>query len=102
MPFSAELLEARKVLSRRLLGGAFRLPRTASSRLPVAMSAAAGSVHAVGLGAKVVDGRDTQTVAIRIYVTQKLPRGLISIAARLPEQIGGFPTDVIEAAPAFL
>ena len=53
-------------------------------------------VHATGIGFKEIAGELTDTMAIRIYVTKKKPLSEVPAGERIPEQIGGFPTDVIE------
>jgi hypothetical protein len=68
-----------------------------------AIQRAAGSqIHAIGIGRKEEFGKATNTVCIRFYVTQKLPKRLLSAAAMIDREIDGVRTDVIEAAPAYL
>src|SRR6185369_12531430 len=60
-------------------------------------------VHAVGIGPKVVGGVVTETIAIRVYVVQKLrPEDGLPEGDAIPPDIDGIPTDVIESPPAFL
>jgi hypothetical protein len=69
----------------------------------VAADRAGLHVHAVGIGPKVTNGVIQPQMAVRLYVIQKLPPGVIPRAKDIiPEEINGVPTDVIEAAPAFL
>jgi len=71
-------------------------------RKMVAIQEIAGSqIHAIGIGRKVEGGKPSSTLCVRFYVTQKLPRRLLSAAMRIDEEIDGIRTDVIEAAPAF-
>jgi hypothetical protein len=53
-------------------------------------------VIGVGMGRKVVEGKATETPSVRIYVERKIHRSLLTKKARLPKEIGGVPTDVIE------
>ncbi len=101
---SSDLIQAKQVLSARLLtaglrGGALWRPRALN--VAAAVVSAGRNVHAVGIGAKVTEGRTTTTSCIRIYVIQKLPLSLLPQRDQLPRQIDGIPTDVIEAPPAF-
>lgn len=105
MAISSDLLQAKQTLSARLLraglrGNAVGMAYTLSVR---AMVASAGrNVHAVGVGRKIVDEQVTETVALRIYVAQKIALSLLPPRDRLPSSIDGIPTDVIESPPAFL
>jgi hypothetical protein len=67
-----------------------------------AVAQAANNVHAVGVGPKVVDGRMTDEMAVRLYVVQKLPSAALDPRDILPEEVNGVPIDVIESAPAFI
>lgn len=105
MPLSAELVQAKQTLSARLLrrglqGHAVSMVPTLSVRAAVA--SAGRNVHAVGVGRKIVEGTVTETAAVRLYVAQKIAPSLLPPRDRLPQTIDGIPTDVIEAAPAFL
>src|SRR5690349_4680237 len=55
------------------------------------------NVIAVGVGSKVVKGRVTKKVCIRVYVSKKLPPGRLGGDATIPTEIDGVPTDVIES-----
>jgi hypothetical protein len=60
-------------------------------------------VHGVGIGPKITDGVvQPETIAVRVYVIQKLPLDALPAEAILPGEIDGVPIDVIESAPAFL
>lgn len=54
------------------------------------------NVTAVGAGRKYVDGKPTDTQAVRFYVEHKLPESLIPSEHVLPKEIGGVRTDVIQ------
>jgi hypothetical protein len=54
------------------------------------------NVVGVGVGTKVTGGQKTNRQVIRIYVARKLPREAVPPEHRLPERVGGVPTDVIE------
>jgi V8-like Glu-specific endopeptidase len=54
-------------------------------------------VHAVGLGGKRVNGRNTGEVAILVFVTEKKPPDEIPPDELIPAEIDGVKTDVIEA-----
>jgi hypothetical protein len=102
---STEILQAKQVLSTRLLraglrGNAISMGYTFS--VIDAIASARYHVHAVGVGKKIVEGREAETDSVRIYVTQKIAPSLLPPRDRLPETIDGIPTDVIESPPAFL
>jgi len=63
---------------------------------------AGNQLHAVGIGRKLVNGKLTKTLCVRLYVTQKLPRHRLQADQCLPERIDGIPTDIVEAPPAYL
>ncbi len=54
------------------------------------------NVTAVGAGRKYVDGKPTDTPAVRFYVEHKLPESLIPSEHVLPKEITGVRTDVIQ------
>ena len=105
MPISTELMQAKQELSGRLLGAAAR-SRGLSFRPALTMAAAASAagknVHAVGVGKKMVNGKETDTLAVRLFVVQKIAMSAMAARDKLPDSIGGIPTDVIEAPMAFL
>lgn len=45
---------------------------------------------------KIKDGKETEVLAYRVYVTKKLPLSALSEEERIPEEIDGIPTDVVE------
>lgn len=99
------LLQAKQVLSSRLLGIGWRnnvVSMARTFRAEAAVAAAGRNVHAVGVGRKIVEGKPTDQMAVRLYVVQKLAASLLPPRDRLPETINGVPTDVIESSPAFL
>jgi hypothetical protein len=53
-------------------------------------------VHAVGVGAKQVGGRRTEEVAIAVFVERKRPLSEVPENERIPQEIEGVKTDVIE------
>lgn len=100
-----DVLLAKQAVSSSLLragsrGGVVR--RSATFRVAAAVEHARQNVHAVGVGRKVVNGKETSELCVRVYVVQKLAESLLPPAFRVPEQIDGVPTDIIESAPAFL
>jgi hypothetical protein len=105
MAISTELMQAKEALSRRLLRAAVSA-RGAGLKRPMriadAVAAAGSNVHAVGVGRKIVNGRETDTMAIRIHVVQKLAASAMDPAHRLPSNIDSIPTDVIESPLAYL
>ncbi|MDM0116291.1 hypothetical protein QTI66_29465 [Variovorax sp. J22R133] len=100
----ADLLEAKRALvERQLAPASSKAPHAwfAQARVREAVQQSANQLHAVGVGHKLVQGKPTRTLCVRLYVTQKLPRHLLSGDSCLPEHIDGIPTDVVEAAPAY-
>jgi hypothetical protein len=53
-------------------------------------------VVGVGLGRKLVKGKPTKTTSVRIYVQKKLDEGLLPAKWKIPAEIDGVPTDVIQ------
>lgn len=104
MAVSADLMQAKQILSARLLSDGLQGNAVASffiHSMSEAVASAKNNVHAVGIGKKIVNGKATKTRAVRIYVAQKIDASLLSKKDRLPETIDGIPTDVIESSPAF-
>jgi hypothetical protein len=56
------------------------------------------SVNGVGIGPKIVAGKLTSEPAIQVYVYSKRPLHELSLAERIPHEIKGIKTDVIESA----
>ncbi|HEU0146557.1 MAG TPA: hypothetical protein VFR21_06730 [Bradyrhizobium sp.] len=102
---ATDLLLAKQTLSSRFLRIGVQRATVGLRRtfvVEAAVAAAGQNVHSVGIGRKVVEGRPTSIMAVRLYVVQKLAPSLIPPRDRLPESINGIPTDVIESSPAFL
>lgn len=66
------------------------------SNLAAAAARAGRGVHGVGVGPKFVAGKPTNTLALRIYVVQKLAARRLSRADLLPQRLDGLPVDVVE------
>jgi hypothetical protein len=101
MPETIDIIEAKNVLSARLLKGETPIFRRMLS-VRSAAEAAPGNVHAVGVGRKIVNGKATEQMCVRIYVTQKLAVSVLPKSAVLPEDVDGIPTDIIESPAAFI
>src|SRR5918994_5701307 len=70
-------------------------PRELKERVAERLLALDG-VHAVAVGGKTVDGRPTGELAIRIFTVEKRPLEEIPEDQRIPPEIEGVPTDVVE------
>ena len=57
------------------------------------------SVTGIDVGYRLVGGLPTGQLAIRVYVSQKLPIDQVPPRERIPEEVGGVPVDVIEGTP---
>jgi hypothetical protein len=53
-------------------------------------------VHAVGVGAKIVGGKRTSELSITVFVTQKKAESEVPPEQRIPSEINGVKTDVVE------
>lgn len=53
----------------------------------------------VGVSTKWADGKDTGRPSITIFVKKKLPTAQLAESEKIPEQIEGIETDVVELAP---
>jgi hypothetical protein len=105
MSNSPDLLEVKQMLSARLLRAGLRgdvLRRGPDLSVRGAVASAGQNVHAVGIGAKIVEGKITDEKSIRIYVVQKIAPSLLPPRDVIPETIDGIPTDIIESPPGFL
>lgn len=105
MTIPDEIIAARQSISERLLAAAVSVQGAGlvrTMRIADAATGAGANVHSVGIGKKIVEGRETGTLAIRIHVIQKMPESALSPAQRLPSTVEGIPTDVIESSLAFL
>lgn len=98
-----DALEAKREFSRGQFyrSAAATPPGGYMTRLREALARAPAQVHAIGVGRKVTEGQRTNAVAVRFYVTQKLPKSLMPTDAILPEVIAGIPTDVVETPQAY-
>src|SRR5258706_15103493 len=97
-----DLNAAKEKLSSRLLRDPARgsaAAMTAALTIAAARKNAGRNVFGVGVTRKIVAGKKTKTLCIRLYVVQKLPLSVVPRAARLPKSIDGIPTDVVEAPP---
>jgi hypothetical protein len=102
---TTDLMQLKQRLSARLLRSGLQgqvVGLRPALRVSAAISAAWRSVHAVGIGRKIVEGRASDTACVRVYVVQKLARSLLPPKDQIPPLIDGLPTDVIESAPAFI
>jgi len=57
------------------------------------------NVRGLGVGFKVKGGKRLPTLALRVYVTVKVPRQQLRPSDRLPREIEGLPVDVIVREP---
>ena len=53
-------------------------------------------VVGVGVGKKIVKGKKSQEMSIRVYVKKKLPKAKVARKDMIPAEIDGYKTDVIE------
>jgi hypothetical protein len=60
------------------------------------------ALHAIGVGPKAAAGRQTTTLALRVYVERKLPGRWMSRRERIPSTLDGLPVDVVESPRAFI
>lgn len=105
MASKKDILQAKETLSGRLLRARVRadvVATRATFRVAEAVAAASSNVHAVGVGRKIVDGKETDQLCVRVYVIQKLAESLLSAKSAVPAALDGVPTDVIETPPAFI
>ena len=54
------------------------------------------NIVAVGISEKTVAGWMTATPCVTVFVAAKVPLDEVSPGARVPKEVGGFPTDVVE------
>jgi hypothetical protein len=105
MAISNELMQAKQTLSARLLRAAARGSGRGlqpAMTMAAAASAAGRNVHAVGIGKKIVNGKETDTLGVRLFVTQKIATSAMAPRDLLPSNVDGIPTDIIEAPIAFM
>ena len=53
------------------------------------------NIVGVGFGVKQTGGQMTGQLAVRVYVSRKVPRGALSRRHRIPDSVDGLPTDVV-------
>ena len=105
MPSISDLLQAKQTLGSHLLRLGLRggvLGMAAALRVTHAVARASQTVHAIGIGRKLVYGSSTPQRCVRVYVVQKLAPSLLPPKDRIPASIDGVPTDVIESPPAYI
>jgi hypothetical protein len=105
MPSKEDILQAKQALSARLLAAGVRnrvMAKRYTTRMREVVAEAGANVHAVGIGRKMVNGQPTDTLAVRIYVIQKVAISALPPRDLLPETLEGIPCDVIESPPAFI
>ena len=102
MPSLKKITAVKDALSERLLGTRLRGRHAAMTRaltIEAARKNAGRNVHGVGVARKIVGGKPTETLCVRLYVVQKLPESVVPSASRLPKSVDGVLTDVVEALP---
>jgi hypothetical protein len=98
-------ISAKEEIKRRFLlpgirAGVVGMARTSSQK---AAARAGLHVHGVGVGLKIKEGVTTETMALRVYVIQKVTnKDGLQNEETIPPFVNGIPTDVIEANPALL
>src|SRR5258705_4720085 len=55
------------------------------------------NVVGVGIGEKISEGKQTGTLAVKLFVRMKYPQGELNGNLALPKEINGVPTDIEEA-----
>ena len=65
-----------------------------------AVALAGRNAHAVGVGPKIVKGKPTSQLCVRIYVVHKLPLSYVAPVFRFPKELAGLPTDSLFATEA--
>jgi hypothetical protein len=90
----SDLREARSECSKRYL----RLARKAVRQelTPAVTGAPKQNVVGVGIGEKLVRGRRTGVLSVKLYVRFKYPEGHLLRRERLPKTTYGLPVDVVE------
>ena len=102
MPLPNDVLEAKSVMSARLLSAGAESGVVGRSRTLSVMAAAAAAgnnVHAVGVGHKMVDGQLTDEPCIRLYVVQKLAESVRNVTFK---QIGNYVVAFVSSAVALM
>ena len=57
------------------------------------------NVVSLGVGPKVSDGHDTGVIALKVFVSRKVPPGSLGPGEAVPPACDGVPTDVEVLAP---
>ncbi len=57
------------------------------------------NVIGLGVGPKMVHGKPTPVMALKVYVSRKVPKEQLKRDKCVPEDIEGVPTDVEEQTP---
>jgi hypothetical protein len=88
------LIKAQEALEAQM--GGFDAVCASAGKLSDDPTGTLGNIVGFGLGEKVVGGRYTGHLAVKVYVMEKANASDIEDAALVPEAIDGFPTDVEE------
>jgi hypothetical protein len=92
-----EIPEALRAAKQRALDQFLSGPRVRAQGLAHRISAhPQHNVVGVGVGAKIVKGKATARPSVRLYVAHKLDRPLVRPEHRLPSEIEGVETDVVQ------
>jgi hypothetical protein len=92
-----EIPQALRAAKQRALDQFLSVPRMRSHGVAHRVSAhPQHNVVGVGVGAKIVKGKATTRPSVRLYVTHKVDRPLVLPEHRLPPEIEGVETDVVE------
>ncbi len=88
------LLAAKEEIKRRMGG----FPAVAAAAAATRADGHADMENIVGwaVGEKRTGPHHTGEMAVLVYVVEKLPRSRVEASALVPEQINGYPTDVVE------
>jgi hypothetical protein len=87
------LAKAKKEAVASFLSDAAPQPEFASL---AATTARRHNIVGVGIGPKIKKGKQTKTPSIRFYVEKKVPLKSVPSSDKIPSQIRGIPTDVVE------
>ena len=91
--FEDKLKRAKEKASRKYLSKPHPFPRVSRH---LVSAHPMHNVIGVGIGQKCVDGKETKTVCVRLYVRNKLGTKHVPKKHSLPGEIDGIPTDIIE------
>jgi hypothetical protein len=90
----SELLDAKRTAVSRYLDARPMARRYAAYSIDPHPSV---NIVGVGVGRRIVDGEKTNELCVRFYVERKLALDLIPPELRLPKEVAGYPTDVIQS-----